>query len=199
MGEVARGDTHAFEVLVRRHRKRILNLIFRLTGDHVQAEDLAQEVFVRIWQAAANYQPKAKFTTWAYRITANLCLDLVKSAHHRQKFVCSAEDDSFDSCADKLNTPEDLVLASEKSRQLSAALRSLPANQRLAVVLKRFEGLSYEEIAKIMGCSVSAVESLLVRAKKTLREKLLSADRDQAADSPFITAHSLIPETSQSF
>jgi RNA polymerase sigma-70 factor, ECF subfamily len=176
MGKVARGDSQAFEILVNRHQRRILNLIFRLIGNRTQAEDVAQDVFVQIWQAAEEYKPRAKFTTWVYRITANLCLDLLKSAHHRQIFIHPNEGEELFSCSDNTRSPEDLLLAAEKSRQISAILQTLPTNQRMAVILKKYDGLSYQEIAQVLGCSVSAVESLLVRAKRTLLEKLLSID-----------------------
>lgn len=180
MGKVAQGDTQAFEILVHRHQKRILNLIFRFIGDREQAEDVAQDVFVRVWQAAKEYEPKSKFTTWVYRISANLCIDLQKTVHYKQIFVYPHfnaehpnESNELFSYSDNSRSPEDLMLAAEKSRTISAAIQKLPYNQRMAVILKKFEGLSYSEIAKVLGCSVSAVESLLVRAKKNLREKLL--------------------------
>jgi RNA polymerase sigma-70 factor, ECF subfamily len=179
MARTARSDARAFEILVGRHQRRILNLIYRSIGDRNQAEDAAQEVFLRIWLAAGDYTAKAKFTTWAYRIAVNLCLDTLKSAHYRQSFVrpgIGAEnpdeaDEASERC-DGIRSPEELLLDAEGSRRVFAALESLPANQRLAVVLKKFDGLSYEEIGGILGCSVSAVESLLVRAKRTLREIL---------------------------
>jgi len=180
MGRIARSDEHAFEILVRRHQRRILNLIYRSIGDRMQAEDVAQEVFLRIWRAAEDYEPKAKFTTWVYRIAVNLCLDTLKSAHQKQSFVHPHVNSDHPDENDELlfrhgsaPSPEELLLAAEESRRIFAALKSLPTNQRLAVILKKFDGLSYDEIGRILGCSKSAVESLLVRAKKNLCEKLL--------------------------
>jgi RNA polymerase sigma-70 factor (ECF subfamily) len=181
MVRIAGSDARAFEILVRRHQRRILNLIYRSIGDRIHAEDVAQEVFLRVWRAAEDYEPKSKFTTWVYRITVNLCLDTIKSAHYRQSFV--KPEGGSENPADKEGpvgegapSPEELLIDAEESGRIFAALQSLPTNQRLAVVLKKFDGLSYDEISQILGCSVSAVESLLVRAKKTLHEKLLAHD-----------------------
>ena len=177
MARVAKGDDEAFEILVTRHQTSILNLIYHFVGDRTQAKDLAQEVFLRVWQTAKSYEPKAKFTTWTYRIATNLCFNELKAARRRRwfPFYRSEEDNENaveDTYSDGSPTAEDLLLAKERSRQISEALQGLPDNQRMALILKRYDDLSYEEIGRIMGCSVSAVESLLVRAKKTLQEKL---------------------------
>lgn len=175
MAETAQGDEYTFELLVKRHQSRILNLIFRFIGNRTQAKDLAQEVFIRIWQAAPRYKPQAKFTTWIYRVTANLCLNELKSSDRKKLFFpgSPAEAGRISNEEDVSPSAEDLLLAEERSRQISLALQSLPENQRMALILKRYDNLSYHEIAKIMECSVSAVESLLVRAKRNLQEKLI--------------------------
>jgi RNA polymerase sigma-70 factor (ECF subfamily) len=131
---------------------------------------------------AGDYEPRAKFTTWVYRIAVNLCLDAAKSARRGSIFQQGHGDDrqaaiNETACApDCGRSPEELLLAAEESCRMFAALDSLPVNQRVAVILKKFDGLSYAEIGRVMGCSVSAVESLLIRAKTTLRKKLLSPD-----------------------
>jgi RNA polymerase sigma-70 factor, ECF subfamily len=179
MGRIAQDDEQAFEILVKRHQRRILNLIYRFIGDRILAEDVTQEVFLRVWRAAKDYKAGAKFSTWAYRIATNLCLDTVKSAHHKQSFVHrdaiserSDENNELSSFANSTTSPEDIMLAAEESSRIFSALLELPTNQRLAVILNRFDGLSYNEIGSALDCSISAVESLLVRAKKNLREKL---------------------------
>lgn len=182
MARIAEGDEDAFEVLVDRHQTSILNLVYRFVGDRTQAKDLAQEVFIRVWQAAGSYQPKAKFTTWIYRITANLCLNELKSSRRRRlfQFLRFGEDQGNtieEVLVDASPSPEDLLLSRERSRQISDALQSLPDNQRMALILKRYDDLSYQEIAQIIGCSVSAVESLLVRAKRSLQEKLKNYEK----------------------
>jgi RNA polymerase sigma-70 factor (ECF subfamily) len=181
MVRAAQGDTSAFESLVLRHQSSVLSLIYRFTGDRVRAEDLAQEAFLRVWKAAKSYEPQAKFTTWMYRLVANLCLNEVKSPWRKRilslHWLGSAvsqpeEEDGGNEIPDNAPSPEDVLLARERSRRVAAALGSVPKNQRLALILKCYYGLSYEEIAKVLDCSVSAVDSLLVRGKKNLQKKL---------------------------
>jgi RNA polymerase sigma-70 factor (ECF subfamily) len=181
MAKVAEGDEYAFEILVRRHQVSVLNLIYRFIGKRAQAEDLAQDVFIRVWQAAKSYEPRAKFSTWIYRITANLCLNELKSAG-RKKLIPyfpgeEGKEGGFETISDESPSAEERLLAEERIRQISDALQSLPEKQRMALILKRYDDLSYQEISKILGCSVSAVESLLVRAKKNLLEKLISREK----------------------
>jgi len=182
MARIAKGDGDAFELLVDRKQTSILNLTYRFIGDRTQAKDLAQDVFIRVWQAAKTYRPKAKFTTWIYRITANLCMNELKSSRRRRlfQFLRFGEDQENtieEVLADASPSPEDLLLSREQSRQISDALQSLPENQRMALILKRYDDLSYQEISQIIGCSVSAVESLLVRAKRALQEKLKISEK----------------------
>jgi len=182
MARIAKGDEDAFEILVNRHQTSILNLIYRFIGDRTQAKDLAQEVFIRVWQAAKTYKPEAKFTTWLYRITANLCLNELKSSRRKKLFQFLRSDADNEIHGEKdfpdgSPSPEDLLLAKERSHQITKALQCLPENQRMALILKRYDDLSYQEIAKVIGCSVSAVESLLVRAKRSLQEKLKNYEK----------------------
>ena len=182
MTKIADGDTDAFEILVNRHQTSVLNLIYRFIGDRTQAKDLAQEVFIRVWQSARSYKPKAKLTTWIYRITANLCLNELKSARRKKWFQFQQSGEHSrntieETLSDGAPSAEDLLLSKERSRQIGNALQSLPENQKMALILKRYDDLSYAEIAKVIGCSVSAVESLLVRAKRTLQEKLKNYEK----------------------
>jgi RNA polymerase sigma-70 factor, ECF subfamily len=182
MARIAKGDGDAFEILVDRHQASVLNLIYRFIGDRTQAKDLAQEVFIKVWQAAKTYRPEAKFRTWIYRIATNVCFNELKSARHKKWFSFHQSDDHRgntieETLSDSAPSVEDLLLEKERSRQISDALQSLPDNQRMALVLKRYDDLSYAEIAQIIGCSVSAVESLLVRAKRTLQEKLKNYEK----------------------
>lgn len=177
IARIAEGDEYAFQILVNRHQASVLNLIYRFMGDRVKAEDLSQETFFQVWRAAKNYQRKSKFTTWLYRICANLCLNEIKSARRKrwlQFFQNSSDTNRRDdeTLIDASPGPEDLLLARERSQQITAALQALPENQRMALVLKRYDNLSYKEISRILGCSVPAVESLLVRAKRILQQNL---------------------------
>jgi RNA polymerase sigma-70 factor, ECF subfamily len=180
MAETARGDEYAFELLVKRHQSRILNLIFRFIGNRTQAGDFSQEVFMRVWQAAPRYKPQAKFTSWIYRLATNLCLNELKSSGRRKLLFPESPAEASQTPNEERNvspSAEDILLAEERGRQISLALQSLPENQRMALILKRYDNLSYLEIAKIMECSVSAVDSLLVRAKRNLQEKLVFPEK----------------------
>jgi RNA polymerase sigma-70 factor (ECF subfamily) len=177
MLKIAGGDESAFQILVERHQASLLNMIYRFLGDRTKSQDLAQEVFLRVWQAAGDYKPKAKFTTWLYRIAANLCLNELKASRRKRwlRFLQGDTDEQRvgeEDLSDGSPSPEDILLAGERSRRITDALQSLPENQRMAVILRRYDDLSYEEISRILNSSVSAVESLLVRAKRNLQEKL---------------------------
>jgi RNA polymerase sigma-70 factor (ECF subfamily) len=180
MGRVKLGNKHAYEVLIRRHQQSVLNFIFRFMGNRTDAEDLTQEVFLRIWKAAGTYKSEAKFTTWLYRIATNLCINKQRAIRIRRLFAKShsqeqrrGSKDSFiiGEGAEHL-TPEDHLIDSEQSVQLLNALNELPTSQRLTIVLKIYDEMSYQEIAQIMDRTVAAVDSLLIRAKKNLRKKL---------------------------
>lgn len=176
MARIAEGDEYAFQILVTRHQASVLNLIYRFMGDRLKSEDLAQETFLQVWRAAKNYQHKSKFTTWLYRVTVNLCLNEIKSSRRKKwlQFFQNTPESKLpgnETLFDESPNPEDQLLARERTQQISNALQALPESQRIALILRRYDGLSYEEISRVLGCSVSAVESLLVRAKRTLQIK----------------------------
>jgi RNA polymerase sigma-70 factor (ECF subfamily) len=179
MGRVRLGNKHAFVVLIHRHQRSVLNFIFRFMGNRIDAEDLTQEVFLRIWKAAGTYKPEAKFTTWLYRIATNLCINKQRAIRIRRLFANSHSQEQRQGSKDsfiivegaELLTPEDRLIDSEQSVQLLNALNELPTSQRLTIVLKIYDEMSYQEISQIMDRSISAVDSLLIRAKKNLRKK----------------------------
>ncbi len=180
MGKVRLGNKHAFEVLIHRHQQSVLNFIFRFMGNRTDAEDLTQEVFLRIWKAAGTYKSEAKFTTWLYRIATNLCINKQRAIRIRRLFAKSHSQEQRRGSKDsfiigegaELLTPEDHLIDSEQSVQLLNALNELPTSQRLTIILKIYDEMSYQEISQIMDRSISAVDSLLIRAKKNLRKKM---------------------------
>lgn len=181
MCRVKGGDAHAFESLIHRHQRPVLNFIFRFLADSSEAEDLTQEVFLKVWKSAETYHPEAKFTTWLYRIATNLCINKQRALRIRKWFAISqshepklnSEDPFIPVEGTEISTPEDHLMDSEQSLHLLNAINDLPTSQRLAIVLKTYNEMSYQEIAQIMGRSVSAVDSLLIRGKKKLRKKLI--------------------------
>jgi len=167
MARFAAGDDGAFETLMARRRQWVLNLVYRFVGDREEAEDLAQEAFVRLYRARRRYRPTARFSTFLYRLVTNLCLNETRRRQRRPTVVLEAADEV---AAD--DSPAKTATRRELAAQVQTALRRLPDNQRLAMVLFRFEGLSQREVAEAMECSVGAVEALLHRAGRNLRRDL---------------------------
>lgn len=165
MRRLGAGDMNALAVLVRRHQVRVRSLAYRLTGRWDVADDIAQEAFLRLHRFASRYQPTAAFSTWLYRIVVNLCLDRSK----RRKPASLPEDRPL---ADPAPSASEAMARQERIDAIRQAIAELPERQRTAVVLHRFENLGHEQIAEVTGWSVSAVESLLVRAYGRLRERL---------------------------
>jgi len=173
MLRVKEGDQKAFREIVEKHQTSILNLCARFIGNQEDAEEIAQDVFIRLLRYADSYQPRAKLSTYLYRIAVNLSLNRVRD-NKWKRYVTLDSTKARGRLIDKAvsHSPDQLLEQKEKSEAIRAIVNSLPANQRTAVILKRFEGLSYAEIAEVMKVSVSAVESLLFRAKQTLKKKL---------------------------
>jgi RNA polymerase sigma-70 factor, ECF subfamily len=172
MALVAKGDDEAFREILTRYQASILNLAFRLLGDAQEAKDIAQEVFLRLFQAADRYQPNTQFKSFLYRIARNLCFDYLE----KKKPVYM---DELQVVADSAS-PLAAIEREELSERVRRAVLSLPTNQRMALLLHHFDGLKYAEIAEAMNTSVSAVESLLVRAKRAMREMLKDLDETKA-------------------
>jgi RNA polymerase sigma-70 factor (ECF subfamily) len=178
MLRVKHGDREAFSLLVQRHRKPLINFIYRFTVDPGESEDLAHEVFIKVFRSASRYEPRAAFSTWLYRIATNLALNYLRD--HRPQLATSLdwgseeEDRSRTELRDKMTLVEDQLLAQERVEQIRQALAALPENQRLAVVLTKYQELSLKEAAEVMKCSEAAVKSLIFRAYTTLRQKLIT-------------------------
>ena len=159
----AAGDQAAFAQLVRRHQSRVLNLAYRFSRDRQDAEELAQEIFFKVWRYARTFKGQSAFSTWLYRLAVNTCLN------HRQRRKTRPDPMPLtgDLAAATAQAPDELE-AAERGIQLQNALASLPARQEMALILASFEGKSYEEIAAVMEVSIPAVESLLFRARQSL-------------------------------
>jgi len=163
------GDEEAFAQLVRRHQRAVLNLFYCYLGDGPTAEDAAQEVFVRVYRARDSYEPRAKFSTWLYRITANHCLNAIRAQKARPQIHESVEDLAEQPAEEG---PDAGMRRHDMRAAVKEAIASLPPQQRMAVLLARYEELSYQEIAETMGVSLEAVKSLLFRAKENLQQAL---------------------------
>lgn len=161
MAQLARGEMNALGTLVCRHQDHVRDLAFRMTRRHDLADDITQETFLRVLKSAGRYRPGAAFTTWLYRIVANLCLDAARKP--RLAALVDAET-SVEDCP--------RLEVQERRQAVSDAIDELPERQKLALILHRFREMSLAQIAQVSGWSPSAVESLLVRAYASLREKL---------------------------
>ena len=189
----AAGDEGAFRELVDRHSDSVVNLVTRYLGNRTDAEDLAQEVFLKVYRARKRYEPTAKFSTWLYRVAVNACLNEVRNRKNRPTFGAaslhadaSGPGPSLEDGAGR--SPHEAAEASELHARVRLAVDGLPERQRLALLLNKFHGLGYEELASTLELSIPAVKSLLVRARENVRLQLEpylrnGADRHMRKDS----------------
>ena len=181
MLDVKSGDERSFELLLQRYRTPLVNFLYRMVRSREQAEDLAQEVFIRVYRAREEYVPSAKFTTWLFRIATNLALNSLRD-HRYQKLEMSMDapmtadaEDGVErpfEVADKRPTVEQELVEDARKKMIRHAIEKLPEKQRAAVLLHKYQELDYAEIAKILSCSESALKSLLFRAYEVLRVEL---------------------------
>jgi RNA polymerase sigma-70 factor (ECF subfamily) len=162
---VAKGDLEAFEQIVLRHQKNAWSAAYRFLGNHMEAEDVAQEAFLKILCAAPRYRPTASFRTYLYRVVTRQCLDRARKA---RPVVANDLPDSVTDSPSILNE----MIGRDRAHAVRRALDSLPPRQRMAIVLRYYEGLAYREIASAMLLSQKAVERLLARARNTLETLL---------------------------
>jgi len=174
MERVGAGDHEAFRELVERHQVAVVGTVAKMLGNPSEAEDIAQQVFLRIWRNAKRYRPDAKFTTYLYTITRNLVFNETRRRSRKKEVSADELEENSNHliAASSDRQPDSELLQVELQRAVDAAIAGLPEVQRMAVVLRRYEQLSYEEIAEVLSLSVSAVKSLLFRARTTLRETL---------------------------
>jgi RNA polymerase sigma-70 factor, ECF subfamily len=176
--KTSQGDQQAFAELLQRHQNRVYRLALRLLRQSQEAEDVAQEVFLKAYQNAGRFNPTSTVAAWLNRITANHCLNLLRSRNVRKEVPWEDLDSSSGrsgegaSAATAVGNPLDLLTGKEVAVQIQQALAGLPENQRQALVLKRFGDFSYQEIGEMMGLSASAVDGLIKRARQNLRQVL---------------------------
>jgi RNA polymerase sigma-70 factor (ECF subfamily) len=176
MLDVKAGDEASFDLLLQKYRLPLVNFLYRMVRDSATAEDLAQEVFLRVYRARKQYSPSAKFTTWLFRIATNLALNSVRDNRYRLFQVsidAPVEEDEapIQVPARDLRIDEHMV-ERDRAEFIRRAIAKLPEKQRVAVLLHKYEEMDYGEIARILECSESALKSLLFRAYETLRVQL---------------------------
>jgi RNA polymerase sigma-70 factor (ECF subfamily) len=183
MLDVKSGDDSSFELLLRKYRTPVVNFLYRMVRDAAAAEDLAQEVFLRVYRARGQYMPTAKFTTWMFRIATNLALNSLRDGRYRQMEISidhssasySGDGESEQPAleiADRQASIEVELIRRDRAELIRRAVESLPEKQRAAVLLHKYQEMDYDEIAGVLGCSESALKSLLFRAYEELRIKL---------------------------
>lgn len=174
MLRVKEGDDHSFSCLLHKHRDSVVNFLYRMVQNAAVAEELAQDVFLRVYRARERYEPTAKFTTWLYRIATHVALNSLRD--DRGARLTETIDDPERELSRELRDPqptvEDNLVARSLTLEIRRAVQALPAKQRAAVILHKYHELDYREIAQSLGCSESAVKSLLFRAYETLRGRL---------------------------
>jgi RNA polymerase sigma-70 factor, ECF subfamily len=176
MLEAKAGNDASFEHLLQRYRAPLVNFLYRMVRDSATAEDLAQEVFLRVYRARHGYEASAKFTTWLFRIATNLALNRIRDTRYRQMEVSldvRAEDDQpvMELPARELRVDQ-ILIERDRTVIIRRAVEALPEKQRIAVLLHKYEEMDYCEIAKVLECSEAALKSLLFRAYETLRVQL---------------------------
>jgi len=170
------GDTAGFALLLERHRAPVIRFLYRMVDNQAVAEELAQEVFLRVYKARESYEPTAKFTTWLFRIASRLALNWLRDVRH-EKAVDSLEagtggDERARELPDGSPTPEEALLREARIEEVRRAVLALPARQRAAVLMHKFEGMQYSQVAGALGLSEPALKSMLFRAYETLRARL---------------------------
>jgi RNA polymerase sigma-70 factor (ECF subfamily) len=178
MLRVAAGDEAGFNYLVEKYHRSIIHFLLRMVRNQAVAEELAQEVFLRVYRSRESYRAEAKFTTWLYRIATNLAMNQARDSRHERTaktVYLDAEDEEtgkMPEVADSDPGAEEKLLREERMRAIRSHVMALPERQRLAVVMHKYQGMDYREIGQVLKLSESATKSLLFRAYQTLREKL---------------------------
>ena len=175
MLRVREGDSLSFSLLLEKHRGPVIHFLYRMVLNQAIAEELAQEVFLRVYRSRATYEPTAKFTTWLFRIATHLALNSIRDGR-KEKLQESLDGDVADGPVRQVATEEpnveQLLLRQARHLEVRQAIESLPAKQRAAVLMHKYDEMEYSQIAGVLNCSESAVKSLLFRAYEALRARL---------------------------
>jgi RNA polymerase sigma-70 factor (ECF subfamily) len=175
MLRVKDGDGASFAVLLEKHRLPVIHFLYRMVQNQAVAEELAQEVFLRVYRSRESYQPTAKFTTWLFRIATHLALNSLRDGKNR-RLEQPLEDDSAETpvrqVPDQRPSVEQTMVHQARLDEIRRAVAMLPEKQRAAVLMHKYEEMEYSQIAKVLNCSESAIKSLLFRAYETLRARL---------------------------
>jgi RNA polymerase sigma-70 factor (ECF subfamily) len=174
MLRVKEGDHASFDLLLEKYRRPVIHFLYRMVQDHAVAEELGQEVFLRVYRSRSTYEPAAKFTTWLFRIATHLALNWLRDAR-RERGQERIDDDGSGAprdLPDRRPTIEQAMASESRLEEVRSAVAKLPEKQRAAVLMHKYEEMDYMQIAAVLGCSESAVKSLLFRAYETLRSRL---------------------------
>ena len=173
------GDIAAFEMLIEAYQKKIFNLAFRMIGNYDDAGDLAQEALIRIFKSISNFKEQSSLSTWIYRITTNVCLDEIRKKKNRKVLSLDEEIHAEDGDMQRQimsddPLPDELMEKEEFRQIISSAIESLPEDQKLVTTLRDIQGLSYDEIARVLDCPAGTVKSRINRARFALKNVLIS-------------------------
>lgn len=178
MLRVKTGDESAFAYLVQKYRRPMVGFLYRMCHNPAAAEELAQEVFLRVYRSRSNYEASAKFSTWLYRIATNLAVNFARDTRHERPEVTvrldepNQETGTTPDLADEALTVEEQILKRERLAAIRSRVNALPERQRMAVIMHKYQQMDYRQIADVLKLSESATKSLLFRAYETLREQL---------------------------
>jgi len=185
MLRVKEGDDASFAALLERYRAPVIHFIYRMVQSQHIAEELAQDVFLRVYRARKGYEPNAKFTTWLFRIATHIALNAIRDGRGERGTESLDDQEARTSeLPDHRRTIEQVMVEYDRLAEVRRAVQALPAKQRAAVLMHKYHELDYAQIARALGCSESAVKSLLFRAYETLRRKLAHFGVRAAGETP---------------
>lgn len=191
--QILDGNIQMFRLLIDKHKKQVISVCYGFTQSLPDAEDIAQEVFVEVYESLESFRNDAKFSTWIYRIAVNKSLNFIRK-EKRRKIFKSFDDMLFGKKSqpiepiDETPLPDDITNPEAPFNDLKAALEKIPKNQRVALTLYTYQELSYKQISEIMGISLSSVESLIFRSKKSLRKILVDAEVEKGKSKAQVSA-----------